>query len=224
MSAPVEGALREAGNWVSGVAGELGRSPWPVPAAVMAAGLLVLLAGARARRPVAVAGAAGVAAASAQWLVAWAGVVPSIPGTTLAAIAAAVCGALAVVVPQIFPVLAGALPAAFLADLLGPADQRVAAVAAGALAGGLAGLLAARPVAAFAASGVGALAVGVGAAGALWGTVPGRALAAHPAAILAAVAILTIAGTAFQLSRAWGRGADAGPKRAPATPVKDAAE
>ncbi|MEI6226036.1 MAG: carbohydrate ABC transporter permease, partial [Deltaproteobacteria bacterium] len=43
---------------------------------------------------------------------------------------------------------------------------------------------------------------------------------------LAAVAILTVAGTAFQLSRAWGRGGDKGPKRpAPApAPVKGAAE
>ena len=73
---------------------------------------------------------------------------------------------------------------------------------------------------------IGALAVAVGAAGALRTTVPGRALSAHPTAILAAVAILTVAGTAFQLSRAWGRGGDKGPKRpAPApAPVKGAAE
>ncbi len=220
MITPVEGALRDAGGWVSGVAGELHRSPWPVSAAVVAAGLLVLLAGARARRPVAVVGAAGVAALSAQWLVARAGIVPSIPGTTLAAIAAAVCGALSVVVPQVFPVLAGAVPAALLADLLAPTDQRLAAVAAGALVGGLAGVLAARPVAAVAASGVGALALAVGAAGALRETGPGRALVAHPTAILAAVAILTVAGTAFQLSRAWGRGAEAAPARGAAPPVK----
>ncbi|MEI6225884.1 MAG: hypothetical protein WCS72_14090, partial [Deltaproteobacteria bacterium] len=64
MSAPVEVALRNAGSWISGVAGELGRSPWPVPFAVVAAGLLVLLAGARARRPVAVAGAPSSAASA----------------------------------------------------------------------------------------------------------------------------------------------------------------
>jgi len=224
MTAPVEVALRNAGSWISGVAGELGRSPWPVPFAVVAAGLLVLLAGARARRPVAVAGAAGVAAVSAQWILGRTGVATSIPGSTLAAIAAALCGALAVVVPQVFPALAGAAPAVLLADLLAPPDQRLAAMAAGALVGGLAGVLVARPVAAVAASGVGALAVAIGAAGALRATGPGRALAAHPTAILAAAAILTVAGTAFQLSRAWGRGGDKGPKRPAPAPVKGAAE
>jgi hypothetical protein len=74
------------------------------------------------------------------------------------------------------------------------------------------------------ASAAGALAVAVGAAGALRGTVPGRALVAHPFAILAATIILGVAGTAFQLSRAWGRGAAPAKGKPPPAPVKGAGE
>jgi hypothetical protein len=42
MSAAVEAALRDAGGWAAGVAGELGRSPWPVSAGVVVAGLAFL--------------------------------------------------------------------------------------------------------------------------------------------------------------------------------------
>ena len=225
MSDAVEAALRDAGHWVSGVASELGRSPGPVTAGVVAAGLVVLLAGARARRPVAVVGAAGVAAVAALWLGGRAVAALGIPISTLAAVSAAVAGAVAVVVPQLFPALAGALPAVLLAGLLAPDDRKIAAIAAGALLGGFLGVLAARPVAAAVASGVGALAVALGTAGALGGTGPGRAVLAHPMAILAVATILGVAGTAFQYSRAWGRGARPSPgKPSPAPPVKGAVE
>ncbi len=225
MSEGVEAALRDGGHWASGVASELGSSPWPVAAGVVAAGLFVLLVGARARRPVAVVGAAGVAAAAAHLLGERAGAALGISIPTLAAASAAAAGALSVVVPQLFPVLAGALPGAFLASLFSPPDRRLEVLAVGALVGGLLGLLAARPVAAAVASGVGALAVALGLAGALHGTGPGRAILAHPASILAAAAILAVAGTAFQYSRAWGRGAKPPPgKPPPSAPVKGPAE
>jgi len=225
MSEGIEVALRDAGHWASGVASELGGSPWPVAAGVVVAGLLVLLVGARARRPVAVVGAAGVAALAAHWLGERAGARLGISIPALAAGSAAAAGSLSAVVPQVFPVLAGALPGALLASLFSPADRRLEVLAVGALVGGLLGLLAARPVAAAVASTVGALAVALGAAGALHGTGPGRALLAHPTAILAAAAILAVAGTAFQYSRAWGRGAKAPPgKPPPPAPVKGATE
>jgi len=220
MSAAVEAALRDAGGWAAGVAGELGRSPWPVSAGVVVAGLAVMLFGARARRPVAVAGAAGVAAVAAQWMGTRAGALLGMPPSTLAAVAAAVTGAVAALVPQVFPALAGAFPGALLAELFAPADRKLEVLAAGALLGGVLGVLAARPVAAVVASGAGALAVAVGAAGALRGTAPGRALLAHPSAILAAAAILAVAGTAFQYSRAWGRGGEASARKPPPAPVK----
>jgi hypothetical protein len=97
-------------------------------------------------------------------------------------------------------------------------------MAAGAALGALLGILAARPVAAAVASGAGAMAVAVGAAGALRGTTPGRALLSHPSAILAAAVVLAVAGTAFQVSRAWGHGAKATPRKASPAPVKGAAQ
>jgi hypothetical protein len=93
-------------------------------------------------------------------------------------------------------------------------------LAVGALLGGVLGVLAARPVAAAVASGAGALAVVVGATGALRGTGPGRVLLAHPSAMLAAVTILAVAGAAFQYSRAWGRGGETASRKAPPPPVK----
>ena len=220
MSAAVEAALRDAGGWAAGVAGELGRSPWPVSAGVVVAGLAVMLFGARARRPVAVAGAAGVAAVAAQWMGTRAGALLGMPPSTLAAVAAAATGAVAALVPHVFPALAGAFPGALLAELFAPADRKLEVLAAGAILGGVLGVLAARPVAAVVASGAGALAVAVGAAGALRGTAPGRALLAHPSAMLAAAAILAVAGTAFQYSRAWGRGGEASARKPPPAPVK----
>jgi hypothetical protein len=69
------------------------------------------------------------------------------------------------------------------------------------------GFLTARLIAAAFASTVGALAVAIGAAGALAGMPAGRALRDHPVALLAAAVILAVAGAAFQYPRAWGRGA-----------------
>jgi hypothetical protein len=223
----VEAALRVAGRFVSGVVAELGRSGWPASLAVLLAGLVLLVVGARARRPVAVAGSAGVAAIAALWLAARLPAVKEVAPTTLAAGSAAAAAALAAVFPPIFPALAGALPVAVLVDLVSPSDRWPEAAAAGALLGAIAGLVFARTVAALVASGAGALAFAVGVAGALAGTGAGRALAAHPVAVLAVAVVLGVAGTAFQLSRAWGRGADGDSgkgtgKRVP--PVKDASE
>jgi hypothetical protein len=224
MSTAVEAALRDAGGWAAGVASELGRSPWPVPAGVAAAGLVVMLLGARARRPVAVVGAAGLAAVAAQWMGTRAGASLGMAPSTLAAVSAAAAGSVAALVPQVFPALAGAVPGALLAELLAPADRRLEVLVAGAVLGAILGILAARPVAAAVASGAGALAVAVGAAGALHGTGPGRALLAHPSAMLAAAIILAVAGTAFQFSRAWGRGAETSSRRSAPAPVRDASE
>ncbi len=227
MTGAVEGALRDALSWISGVASELGHLSWAVPAGVVAAGAFVLVAGARWRRPVAVLGAAGVAALAA--LTIGPGVLPGwdLPVGRLALVGAAVAGALAAVVPQVFPVLAGALPGALVAELFAPEGMRLEVVAVGALLGALVGLFAARPVAALVASAVGALAVALGAAGLLGSTGASRILLRHPTAILALVVVLSVAGAAFQLSRAWGRGAEGaagkGGGKAP-PPLKDWAE
>lgn len=228
MSPAAEPALRDAGHWVAGVARELGRAPWPVSAGVALAGLAVLLLGARGRRPVAVAGAAGIAAIGAGWLRSRIPVAPGVTASTLAAGAAIAGGGIAAVIPQVFPALAGALPGAAAADLLAAGDRRLEMVAAGAVLGAIAGLLLARWMAAGVAAGAGALAVAVGVAGAFHDTAVGRALTRHPVSLLAVAVVLGVAGAAFQAPRAWGRGAEGPPGRGPPAkapgPVKGGAE
>ena len=206
------GAVHDAGSWAVGVSGAVGAASWPIPAAVVLAGLVALLFGARARRPVAALGAAGAAAAAASWLGAPVGSALGLSPSMLAAWSAAVAGALAALLPPVFPALAGALPGALLAGLLAPADRRLEVLAVGAVLGAVAGFLAARLIASLVASAVGAMAVTLGAAGALGATNVGRALHDHPVAILAVAVILAVAGTGFQYPNAWGRRA-AGPAR-----------
>ena len=210
-------AAHDAGSWAAGVAGAVGAASWFIQAAVVLAGLVALLFGARARRPVAALGAAGVAAAAASWLGAPLGSALGLSSSMLAVSSAALAGALAALLPPIFPVLAGALPGALLADLLAPTDRRLEVLAIGALLGAVVGFLAARLVASLIASAVGAMAVAVGATGALLATTAGRAVHDHPVAILAIALILAVAGAAFQYPNAWGRSA-AGPERTRVAP------
>ena len=208
MKGPLDafgGAAHDAGSWAAGVAGAVGAASWPVQAAIIVAGFVALLFGARARRPVAALGAASVAAAAASWLGAPLGSALGLSPSVLAVSSAAAAGALAALWPPIFPALAGALPGALLANFLAPTDRRLEVLAIGAILGGVAGFLASRLVASMIASSVGAVAVAVGATGALLATTVGRALHDHPVAILAAAVILAVAGAAFQYPRAWGR-------------------
>jgi hypothetical protein len=200
-------AAHDAGSWAVGVAGAVGAASWPIQAAVILAGMGALLFGARARRPVAALGAASVAAAAASWLGAPLGSALGLSSSMLAVSSAAVAGALAALLPPIFPVLAGALPGALLADLLAPTDRRLEVLVIGAVLGAVAGFLSARLVASVIASSLGAMAVAVGATGALLATTVGRALHDHPVAILAIALILAVAGAAFQYPTAWGRSA-----------------
>jgi hypothetical protein len=213
MSGPSDllaGSLRDAGAWAAGVAREIGAGSPLLGGAVVLAGLVVLLFGARARRPVAVVGAAGVAALAVRLLGRGSGEVIGLGPAALSAVAAAVAGSSAALVPPVFPVLAGALPGALLGELVAPAGRRLEVVAAGAALGAVAGFFTARLVASALASLAGGIAIAIGAAGAIRATPPGRALLAHPTALLAAAVVLAAAGTAFQFPRAWGRG-DAGP-------------
>jgi hypothetical protein len=190
-----------------------------VPVAVVVTGLAILLVGARARRPVAVVGAAALGAVSAAWLGPGVPALAAMSGPALAAAAGLVAGALAAAIPQVFPMLAGALPGALLGDLLAPDGRRLEAVAAGALLGALVGLLAARWVASATAAGVGALLFAIGGAGLLRDTGLGRSVVRHPVSILAVATVLAVAGAAFQLSRAWGRGGGDKPGKAPPAPA-----
>jgi hypothetical protein len=197
------GWLADASAWTSGVAAEVASAPWAVAALLVAVGLDTLGLGARARRPLAAVGtgllAAGAAAALSGPLVAATGLEARTLGG-LAALAGAVAGA---AVPPAFPALAGALPGALGAAAISPEGQRLLALGLGAAAGAVFGLLLARLVAAAVASAVGALVVALGIAGAIASLGVGRALVAHPAALLGLAAVLAVAGVAWQLPTAW---------------------
>ncbi len=198
-------AVHDVAAWCAAVAREVGASR-PVGAAVVAAGLLVLLFGARARRPIAALGAAGLGAIAAAVLRRHVGGGADVSPTMLSVAGAGTAGALAALVPQAFPALAGALPAALVAEAMAPQEHHLAALAVGAVAGAALGILLARLLASLGAAAAGALAVTIGAVGALSGTAAGKALLGHPVSMLAVIVLLTVPGAAFQYPRAWGRG------------------
>jgi hypothetical protein len=179
--------------------------------ALVLAGLFALVAGARWRRPVAVAGAALAGALAAS--VFRAALVDGLglrPGLAIAGSAAAL-GLAALALPVVFPLaLGGALGAALGARL--PLGAPWIGAALGALAlGGLVTWLV-RPVAAVIAGVLGAALV-VGGVLALAPAVPGSALLVrHPVLALGALVVLAIAGAAGQLDAAWG-GGEGGPQR-----------
>ena len=123
---------------------------------------------------------------------------------------AAVAGAVAALVPQVFPALAGALPGALLAGA--PRPRRPEARGAGGRR-----RPGRRPRGPRGAPGGRGGRLGGGSAGGRrrrGGGAPrngrrGARSSPTPSAILAAAVILAVAGTAFQFSRAWGRGAEA---------------
>lgn len=179
-----------------------GRLPWPAAVGAVVAGAVALGFGARARRPLAAAGGAlvGLAAgaALASWIAGWV----VVPGLLVGAGSALALGVLAGLFPPLFIFAAGALPGALLGAALPQAGQPWYGLL-GLAVGGLTAVGLARWVAAVAAAGLGAalLAVGLLAAAGDWA--PARALASHPLALVALLAVLTVSGAAFQHATAW---------------------
>jgi hypothetical protein len=203
LLAALAGAVREAHGWVAGVVAEVAGAPWPAAAALLGVGLVVLAVGARARRPLAAVGGAALGVAASVTLGEPVTRAAGISTATLSGIAATVAGAACGVLPLLFPALAGALPGALGAAAMAPPDQRPLALGLGAAVGAALGLVLARWLAAAVAGCVGALASVIGLAGLLHGLGAGRALSAHPVAVLAASVVLAVAGTAWQLPTAW---------------------
>lgn len=213
---PLDGALRE----IPALAERIRALPGPAALALAIAGLALLGAGARWRRPLAVLGGAGVGWAAgmalAPWLLREVGVPP--PVTRIAA--AAVVAALSAFLPGAFLFAAGALPGALAGSVLGGATV---GLWAGLGLGGLAGLVAGRAVAAMAASCMGA-ALLVAAALAVsdrWETI--QVLAEHPFVLVTLAAVVAVAGAAFQWRRAWEPPAPR-PEHAVSEPAPDQAE
>lgn len=183
-----------------------------------AGGAAALVAGARHRRILAVAGLAAVGAlASAALrtpLSAHLGLSAPV-GAALLGGAGALAGLL---LPAAFPFGAAALPGA-LAGLLVPLGGRPAAgAAAGALLAGIFGLLLGRVVSATAAALGGAFALGLGLLACFRESPLARELAGRPAALLGFALVVGIAGAALQLSRPPATSPAAPAARSPGSP------
>lgn len=213
------GPFAEALRRLPDAAESLRELPWPAVVALLAAGAVTLAAGARARRPLAAVGGAMVgAAAGAALSVLLAGRtgIPPLAMTAVAAAAGALAGAL---FPPAFIFGAGALPGA-LVGLAFPVQGHPAVGAlAGIALGGTAAVLLARWVAAIAAAGLGAALVAAGLFAGFGRSEPLRSLATHPLALAAVLAVLTVAGAAFQHASAWAPP----PRRAGGEPPPDEA-
>lgn len=198
----------EALAGLSTLAAQATRLSTPAAAALGAAGLGLLLAGARSRRVIGAVGGAALGAAAALAAAGWAQARwPELPRPALAAAGAAALGVLGARWPPLFVAAAGALPGALLGVAAPVADRPLLGLALGAAAlGGVALLLAELTAVAVAAS-LGAGLLG-GAALAFLGPGPeAAALAARPAVLVAWLVVVGAAGGALQWGRAWGRGA-----------------
>jgi hypothetical protein len=180
----------------------LGPLPLWVLCAVAAAGVALLLFGARWRRPLAAAGGAaagfmaGFAAAGALGL----------PGGIFPYLGAVLIGVAALLLPPIFPFVLGAQIGAVLGLRLPVPGQGVPAAIIGSLAlGGLA-LLAARLVAACTAGVAGAAVLGAALLGASARWPALSIFEARPLLLAGLLLVVAIAGAAFQAGTAWRAG------------------
>lgn len=176
--------------------------PWPAAAAALLAGAAVLGFGARARRPLAVAGGALVGLVAGAALAGWLGGGVAVPGLLAAIAGAAALAVLAGLYPPLFIFAAGALPGALLASAL-PAPGQPWYLLLGLALGGLVALGLARWVAAVAAAGLGAALLAAGLFGTAGDWAPTRALESHPLVLATLLAVVTVSGAAFQHATAW---------------------
>lgn len=176
--------------------------PWPVAGASLLAGIALLGFGARARRPLAVAGGALVGLVAGAALPGWLGGGSTVPGLLAASAGAAALGVLAGLYPPLFIFAAGALPGALLAAAL-PATGQPWYALLGLAVGGLLALSLARWVAAVAAASLGAALVAAGLFGTAGDWAAARLLASHPLVLATLLAVVTVAGAAFQHATAW---------------------
>ncbi len=203
--------LRLAGRFPE-LAGPLRPLPLWAHGLLLAAGLAVAAAGARWRRPVALAGGAATG-----WLagMAAAGLL-ELPGRVLPPVGAALLAGAALLLPPLFPFAAGALPGAFLGARLGlPGGPLLGAGIGLLLLGGL-GLLGARLVAAAVAGLLGGALAGVALLASARHLPQLRILEERPVLLAALVLLLAVAGAAFQVGFAWGGGRRPRPPRSSA--------
>jgi hypothetical protein len=169
---------------------------------LVAAGTVLLLAGARWRRPIAALGGIAAGALAGLALSGAAGQLRISASTAVAAGAAGI-GLLSTVFPPVFPLTLGAVLGGAIGTRL-PLGSPTIGAAICALALGGAAVLGARPLAAGLAGLCGA-ALAVAGALTLAPALPGSGLVAHhPLVGIALVVVLGLAGAAAQLESAWG--------------------
>ena len=195
--------------------------PAPAGVGLFAAGLLVLVAGARRRRPVAALG--GLAAGALGGLaLSGAAAQARISGISAVTASAAAVGLLAALFPGLFPLALGSVLGGAIGAQL-PLGSPTGGAVIGAIVLGCAAMIGVRPLAAGLAGLCGA-ALAVAGALALGPAIPGVGLVArHPLVGVALVLVLGIAGGAAQVESAWdgaakGRGKSRGNRRAKLDP------
>ena len=166
-------------------------------------GAAALAVGSAARRPLGAAGGALAGAAAGAAAAGWVAAKASVPPLASTMLCAGAVAILAGIFPPVFIFAAGALPGALVGWAFPLQGEPALGLAAGAVLGGAVALLAARWVAALTAAGLGAALVAAGLFGLAGGSPVLQALEAHPVALLAVLAVLTVAGAAFQHPRAW---------------------
>ncbi len=185
------------------LAARLRELPWLGVAAVGLAGVGALLAGARFRRPLAVAGGAAVGWLAAASVPSWVANNVGVSRQTLSVVALALLAVGGGLFPALFIFAAGALPGGFVGASFPIDGSAELGAAAGAAVAGVVALFFARWVAAIAGAALGAamLSAALLAAGDSWPAL--RVLSDHPSTAAALLAVLTIAGAAFQIRTAW---------------------
>lgn len=176
--------------------------------ALSLAGVALLTAADRLRRPTAVLGGAAVGALAAR--AAGALLPAALPPAGWGWVLAILCGGAAGLAPILFPVLAGALVGALLGVHVPVAGKPALGAALAAAVGGALLAVGARSVAVVLACLGGGLAVGVGLVTLAGGRELAAELAARPLVLLGVAVVAGVAGAAFQLSAERGR--DRGPE------------
>jgi hypothetical protein len=185
---------------VAAFAVELKKVPYPLLILAALAGIYCITLGARWFRPLAAGGGlvlgAGMGLAFGPFIHAETGLSPTVAVGALALVLAG----LAAFYPAVFIFLCGAWPGALIGQRLAPKDDEVLGQGAGLVLGGFILVFFARQLQAVAASALGALLLGAAALG-LSGKLPFlETLVRHPWVLVGALALLVVAGTAFQLA------------------------
>ena len=211
----------EAASVISAVAKLAMKAPPPWAALLAGVGVLFLLHGARHRLVLALPGGAALGLVTARLLATALDGPGSLVQPELLWIAGGVGALVCAGWPPAFPVLALAVPGVVVGWRYPIAMRPWLGAVAGAIIGGAIGATLREWVAALAAGGLGAATILGGVLGLLARRPIAAEFAGHPMVLLAAWAVLTVAGAAFHAGRAWPAGRPGGSGQPLAYPPDD---